>query len=105
MKQMMAVMALIGAVLSAGLLYLMIFQSPWSSFSEQGSQLTSMVWGQISLLDLYSGFFLALALVWLLETKLWVRILLTLLVPILGNPVLAIWLLVRFKSLQQRLSV
>jgi hypothetical protein len=59
----------------------------------------AMEWGRISLLDLYAGFFFGLVFVWLLEPKLWVKLLITLTLPTLGNPVLAIWIVVRFKRL------
>ena len=60
----------------------------------------AMEWGRISLVDLYAGFFLGLVFVWFLETKLWVKILVTITLPTLGNPVLAIWLIFRLKQLQ-----
>ncbi|MHA7878533.1 MAG: hypothetical protein ACX931_01990 [Saccharospirillum sp.] len=89
-----------GVLLSLALVVWLITQSPWPEFSEQGAWLTTNVWGQISLLDLYGGFFLGLALVWVLEPKAWVRWLLTFTLPFLGNPVLAIWLVLRWRSLR-----
>ena len=89
----------LGLLFSGWLTFILLGSSPWSTFSDQGAQLMGMVWGRISLLDLYAGFFLALALVWLLEPKLWVKILVSLTLPTLGNPVLAIWCVLRIKHL------
>ncbi len=93
----------VGVLASVLLVWLLLLPSSWQMFSEQGSQLTAMVWGQISLLDLYAGFFLSLVLVWMLEPKLWVKVLLSVLLPVLGNPVLALWLVLRFSYLSQKL--
>ena len=93
----------VGVLASVLLVWLLLLPSSWQTFSEQGSQLTAMVWGQISLLDLYAGFFLSLVLVWMLEPKLWVKVLLSVLLPVLGNPVLALWLVLRFSYLSQKL--
>jgi hypothetical protein len=90
---------ILAVAVSAWLTYLLVATSPWSTFSEQGSQLMAMEWGRISLVDLYAGFFLGLVFVWFFEAKLWVKILVTLTLPTLGNPVLAIWVLVRIKQL------
>ena len=92
----------IGIGLSLWLVTLLVAGSPWATFSEQGALMMDMIWGRISLIDLYAGFFLALALVWLLERSLWVKILVTLTLPTLGNPVLAGWLVWRFKELKRR---
>jgi hypothetical protein len=100
MKKLPLVFVGLGVLVSAWLVYLLLGTSPWSTFNEQGSQLMAMEWGRISLVDLYSGFFIGLALVWFLESKLWVKLLLTVTVPTLGNPVLAIWLLFRLRHLQ-----
>jgi hypothetical protein len=89
-----------GVVLSLWLSFLLLGTSPWSTFNEQGQLLMSLEWGRISLIDLYAGFFLGLCLVWLFEPKLWVKVLLTLTLPTLGNPVLAAWLLLRFRYLK-----
>jgi hypothetical protein len=98
------VFLIIGVALSGALLLWMLLYDPWPLFSEQGQWLTSQVWGQISLFDLYSGFFMALALAWLFEPRLWVRLLLLVCLPTLGNPVLAIWLIMRWKHLKRMAS-
>lgn len=96
----LAKVALIAGTLLAALLVVwMLLSSPWREFSTQGNWLLSHSWGQIALLDLYAGFFLALALVWRLEPRLWVRLSVTLALPLLGNPVLAIWLVWRWRTL------
>ncbi len=99
MKKIALFFGFVGVVVSGWLAAVLLGSSPWSSFSEQGAQLMDMVWGRISLLDLYAGFFLALALVWLLEPKLWVKVLVSLTLPTLGNPILAIWLVWRFNDI------
>lgn len=91
----------LGVALSVALILWMLLFDPWPQFSGQGQWLTSQVWGQISLLDLYSGFFIALALAWLFEPNLWVRILLLVALPTLGNPVLAIWCVTRWQRLKR----
>lgn len=95
------VFLLVGTGLSLALLAWMLLYDPWPLFSEQGRWLTSQVWGQISLFDLYSGFFIALALAWLFEPNPWVRLLLLVTLPTLGNPVLAIWCVSRWKHLKR----
>lgn len=95
------VFLILGAVLSLTLLAWMLLYDPWPLFSEQGQWLTSQVWGQISLLDLYSGFFIALALAWLFEPNPWVRLALLITLPTLGNPVLAIWCVSRWQHLKR----
>ena len=90
---------IMGVALSFTLLLWMLLYDPWQLFYEQGRWLTSHVWGQISLLDLYSGFFIALALAWLFEPSPVVRVLLLIALPTLGNPVLAIWCIIRWQHL------
>lgn len=58
-------------------------------------------WGQIALFDLYSGFMLGLALIWLLEPSLPLRLGMTVLLPLTGNPILALWLLYRWQKLRR----
>ena len=99
MKYLQTLLLSVGVGLSMWLVVILVAQDPWSSFNEQGAALMSMQWGQISLIDLYSGFFLASVFVWLFEPKIWVRIGVTLALFVLGNPVLALWLVFRFKFL------
>lgn len=88
-----------GLLLSALLVGWMLFTSPWQRFSHEAGWLVSHNWGQIALFDLYAGFFLALALVWRLEQNRWLCWLITLALPLLGNPVLALWLVWRWRTL------
>ena len=99
MNKMAVFFGFLGVLISGWLTFVLLGSSPWSTFSEQGALMMDMVWGRISLLDLYAGFFLALGLIWLLEPKLWVKILVSLTLPTLGNPVLAIWCVLRIKHL------
>lgn len=94
----------IGVSLSLWLVGILLFGTPYDEFSEQGSLLMDMIWGQISLLDLYSGFFLVIALVWFIEPKAWVRWAVTITMPLLGNPILAIWVVARIGVLRQLAS-
>lgn len=89
----------LGALLSLWLTGILLLGNPYPEFSEQGGMLMDMIWGRISLLDLYAGFFIGIALVWFIEPKGWVRWLVTLTTPLLGNPILAIWLVARFRLL------
>lgn len=96
----MALLALtLGALLALILVIWMLAFAPWDRFASEGRWLFEHVWGQIALLDLYAGFFLALALVWRLESQWWARLLVTVTLPLLGNPVLAIWMLWRWRQL------
>lgn len=99
MKAMTLLFAVIGVILSIWLTVILVWVAPYDSFSEQGAALMDMIWGRISLLDLYAGFFMAIALVWLLEPTPWIRWSVTLTLPVLGNPILAIWLVARLKRL------
>lgn len=99
MNLMRILFTVLAAVLSLWLVGILVFGNPYPSFSEQGAVLMDMIWGRISLLDLYAGFFIGIALVWFLEPKSWVRWLVTLTTPLLGNPILAIWLVARFRWL------
>lgn len=58
-------------------------------------------WGQIALFDLYSGFMLGLALIWLFEPSFPIRLGMTVMLPLMGNPILAIWLLCRWQMLRR----
>ncbi|EAR09029.1 hypothetical protein [Reinekea blandensis] len=89
----------LGVGLSLWLVGILVFGNPYPEFSAQGAAMMDMVWGRISLIDLYAGFFVGIALVWFLEPKAWVRWLITLATPLLGNPVLALWLVVRYRHL------
>jgi len=88
-----------GVATSLWLVTLIVSPTALGQFSEEGRQLLSLTWGRISLIDLYAGFLLAIALVWILESKLWVKLAVSILLPIIGNPVLAVWLLWRFKHI------
>ncbi|WP_108125474.1 hypothetical protein [Saccharospirillum mangrovi] len=94
-----------GLLLSALLIVWMLLSAPWSRFYSEGQWLLSHSWGQIALLDLYSGFFLAMAVVWRLENRLWIRLSVSLALPALGNPVLALWLIWRWRRLLTMASV
>lgn len=93
------ILLVLGVLCAAALVVYMLIQSPWDRFAEEGRWLTTHIWGRISLLDLYSGFLLSLALIWLLEPRLWIRLTMVLLLPALGNPLLAFWLILRWRRL------
>lgn len=96
----MTICLLLSLLFAVALLLWLFTQSPWSEFRDQGAWLMNHVWGQISLLDLYGGFFIGLTLVWVLEPKAWARWLLTFTLPFLGNPLLALWLVLRWRQLK-----
>ena len=90
----------LGALLSLALVVWMLWQAPWDRFANEGRWMMEQAWGQIALLDLYSGFLLTLSIIWLFEPRLNLRLLLTVTLPLLGNPVFAIWLILRWKRLK-----
>lgn len=79
----------------------------WASvrgdFGAEFAAITSMPWGQVSLVDLYIGFGLYAAAVWLVEDKLTVKFLWALPIMVLGNAWSLIWVVVRWDKIVARL--
>ena len=72
-------------------------------FFAEGAQLTELAWGVVTLADLYLGFFLFAVFIFWAERSLLTSSILTVLLMTLGNGVAAIWLVVRFKTIKDRL--
>lgn len=93
------ILAAIAFVLSIWLISMLLIGGPWSLFNEQGALLTSLAWGRIALVDLYAGFFITLTLIAIIEPRRWVTALLIVSLPILGNPVVMAWVILRHRLL------
>lgn len=76
------------------MLFMIIFSLLTGDFFEQGSILMGLVWGQMSLVDLYVGF--ALVYVWIFykETKLLPRIIWAILLIVTGSLATALYILI-----------
>lgn len=81
----------------------------WASFrgdigAEFGA-ITAMPWGQVSLADLYLGFLLYFAAVFVVEQKMSAKLLWAVPVFILGNAWALIWVAVRWDVILARLNI
>ena len=74
------------------MLFMIVFSLVTGDFFEQGSILMSLVWGQMSLVDLYVGF--ALVYVWIFykETKVLPRIIWAILLIVTGSLATALYI-------------
>ena len=86
----------------AGLAFLIqiILASLQISLFEQGPIITGLVWGQVTLVDLYLGFFVALILLWYLEPKRLYVIVFGVLFLFMGNWLLCWYLAWRWPHLR-----
>lgn len=79
-----------GLILLAAIIWAM---GAWEgSFNEAIGWLISESWGVVTLIDLYLGFFFVAIFIWLLEPKLWIRLLFLIPLPFLGNVWVAVWM-------------
>jgi hypothetical protein len=81
----------------------------WASFrgdigAEFGA-ISAMPWGQVSLVDLYLGFLLYFAAVFVVEQKMSVKLLWAVPVFVLGNAWALIWVAVRWDVILARLNI
>ena len=80
----------------------------WASvrgdFGAEFAAITSMPWGQVSLVDLYVGFGLYAGAVWVIEDKLSMKLLWALPVIVLGNAWSLIWVAVRWDKIMARMK-
>jgi hypothetical protein len=80
----------------------------WASFrgdiGAEFAMISSLPWGKVSLTDLYLGFALYAAAVWLVEDKMSVRLLWALPVFVLGNAWAFIWVAVRWEQIMERVG-
>jgi hypothetical protein len=86
---------LVIVVLSAAILW----AAGQADIIESFSRVAADPWGLVALIDLYAGFALAIVVVAILEPRTAVTVAVALLVPVLGNLVPAVWLLVRLPML------
>jgi hypothetical protein len=81
----------------------------WASwrgdFGAEFAAITAMPWGQVTLADLYLGFFIYGLAVWLVETDLKQKLLWALPILVLGNAWSLIWVAVRWHKIRERLKV
>jgi hypothetical protein len=103
---MMIVRASVGL---AGLAFLGLILWAWftagggDGFLRQGEVLLALEWGQVTLADLYLGFFLTAVIVFLVERSIWSALFWALPTFVLGNWWAAIWLVARLPVLIERL--
>lgn len=89
------------------MLFMIIYSLLTGDFFEQGSILMGLVWGQMSLVDLYVGFFLVY--VWILykETKILPKIIWAILLIVTGSLATAVYVLIesyRVHSIEELLT-
>ena len=88
------------------MLFMIVFSLLTGDFFEQGSILMGLVWGQMSLVDLYVGF--ALVYVWIFykETNILPRIIWAVLLIVTGSLATALYILIetyRAKTIEELL--
>jgi hypothetical protein len=80
----------------------------WASlrgdFGAEFAAITAMPWGRVSLADLYLGFSLYAAAVWLVEDKLTTKLMWALPILVLGNAWSLIWVVVRWEKIAARVA-
>ncbi len=74
--------------------FMIVFSISTGSLSEQGSILMGLVWGQMSLVDLYVGFFLVYIWIYYKETKVLPKIIWAILLIVTGSLATAVYILI-----------
>lgn len=74
-----------------------------SGFIRQLNTLLATQWGVVSLLDLYAGFAISMAIIIAVERKLWIGLAWAVPILFIGNVLTAIWFVLRFPDLVRRL--
>ena len=74
--------------------FMIIFSLLTGNFFEQGSILMGLVWGQMSLVDLYVGFFLLYLWIYYKESKLLPKIIWAILLIVTGSLATAVYVLI-----------
>lgn len=74
--------------------FMIIFSLLTGNFFEQGSILMGLVWGQMSLVDLYVGFFLVYLWIYYKESKLLPKIIWAILLIVTGSLATAVYVLI-----------
>ncbi|MEM8770119.1 MAG: hypothetical protein AAGD92_00595 [Pseudomonadota bacterium] len=67
------------------------------------AEMASKPWTIVTLIDLYLGFFLGAAVIWLFERSLWVKLLWAAPVFVLGNVWTAVWFAIRLPEINRRI--
>jgi len=83
-------MAWLGAIIMASMI---IFTSVTGDFFKEGSILLNMVWGQMSMVDLYVGFILFYMWIFKREKKTSHRLIWLVLILTMGNLITAVYIL------------
>lgn len=76
-----------------------------SSFSESFGAVVDNPWGLTMLVDLNAAFLFAIGIIWLLEPRRGVAVVVTVLTPVLGSFVPLAWLIARGPAVRRRLAV
>lgn len=92
------------ALLSVAFTFMIGWASLRGDFGAEFAAITAMPWGQVSLADLYIGFGLYVAAVWLVEDKLATKFLWAVPIVVLGNAWSLIWVLVRWDKILARVG-
>lgn len=74
--------------------FMIIFSLLTGNFFEQGSILMGLVWGQMSLVDLYVGFFLVYLWIYYKESKLLPKLIWAILLIVTGSLATAVYVLI-----------
>jgi len=89
------------------MLFMIIYSLLTGDFFEQGSILMGLVWGQMSLVDLYVGFFLVYVWIFYKETKILPKIIWAILLIVTGSLATAVYVLIesyRVHSIEELLT-
>jgi hypothetical protein len=92
------------ALLSVAFTAMILWASFRGDFGAEFAAISSMPWGQVSLVDLYLGFLLYGCAVWVIEDKLMTKLLWVLPVIVLGNAWSLIWVAVRWDVIVARMK-
>lgn len=87
--------------------FMIIFSLLTGNFFEQGSILMGLVWGQMSLVDLYVGFFLVYLWIYYKESRLLPRLIWAILLIVTGSLATALYILIesyRAKTIEELLT-
>jgi hypothetical protein len=96
---------IIAAALAVAFTAMIVWASFRGDFGAEFAAITSMPWGQVSLVDLYLGFGLYGIMVWLVEDKLSTKLFWGLPIIILGNAWSLIWVAMRWEKILARMGI
>jgi hypothetical protein len=97
-------MRIVFAILAGAFLLLIVRAMAQGDFAASGAWLTSDPWGIVTLADLYLGFVLFGSVIALVESRWTSRLVWLLPLPFLGNVWAAVWLVMRWPVLRQKLT-